>query len=495
MNAEEEGGRTPGACLRPADAGWAVLIGVAALLLYGATLQERLYGHDGVFLVNHFLGETEGHSNSALYASAAAAAGALVPAEADPIAPLKWLSALGGAFGVAATFLLARATGAPARGALLGTLLFALAPAQWFFSTAIETHALHVGAVGLVVLVTVFAPWGRPPLALALVALAFPLLFLTHMTALFVVPGWFFLARFARARRGQPVPPLARDALVLGPLFLAGLAFAVACANYLFGAGFRLFAAEESPGRFLDQFASRFTLDMFWGGWLLPLFLLPCAAAVSVAGRRLARPAEVALLWLVVPAILVLLWASIPERGAYFLGSATFLAALAAHAPLPTGGRGWALVALAAAAQGIAGLGEVRRHDELFSLRERVEAVRSTLGEEGVLITINPSAPKTKGFLPGVFDYDASEKLFELHAGGQSPQEFAAFVEGEVRKVFPQRAVALDMSYRHLYEPPPSPELVAALEPYMAALEDRLQAGFRTTYHPHPSWPVLVLER
>ena len=135
---------------------------------------------------------------------------------------------------------------------------------------------------------------------------------------------------------------------------------------------------EESPGRFLEQFTRRFPLEVFWSGFALALFLLLPLAAWALAAGRPRGPARAALVALAGVPALVLLWLGIPERGAYFLGSAPFLAALSAHAPLPAGARGWALAGVLALLQGIAGRGELDRFDRMFPLGERIEVEQPT---------------------------------------------------------------------------------------------------------------------
>ena len=483
-------------CLTPRDAGAAAALLAGALALYAFTAQERVYGHDGAFLINAFATGLEGHSNSALYATVAGWMGALLGRE-DPLLPLRWISLLGGAAGVAAVFVLARASGAAPRGALFGALLFALAPAQWFFSTTIETHGLHVGAVGLGALLCVLAPWQRPALARALAVAVFPLLYLTHMTGVLLAPGWPLLARLGELRGGslEARAPLLPGALWTGLALLPVLAFSAACANHLFGAGFTLFVAEESPTRFLAEFTQRFSLEALCGGWVLALFaLLPVAGWTLASGRPrgAARPAFVLL---VLPATFVLLWLSIPERGAYFLGSTLFLAALCAHAPLPAGGRGWALAAGLVGLQAVAGRGQLEAFDRMFPLEQRVELVRENLGEEGVLITINPNVPTTRAFLPGAYDFDLSIPLTEYEAAGRPVEQFVADMEANIRQVFPAKRVALDLSHRHVYEEPPVLDAVVRYEPYLIALERHLMEAFETRLVSHPWWPLLVLER
>lgn len=482
-----------GACLKPRDWLAAGAILSVTLVLYAATRQDRVYGHDGAFLINAFVSGLEGHSNSALYATVGEWMRDLVPQRWDLARPLYWLSHLGGSIGVAAVFLLARALGATRRGALLGASLLALAPAHWFYATTIETHPLHVAAVGIAALVCVLGPWTRPLLARGLSAAAFVLLYPTHMTGLLLAPGWPLLARAGRARRATPLP-FARDVALLSLALVASLVFSIALANHLFGAGFVLLAGDAAPTRFLEQFTERFRLEALWSGWALALFLLLPTGAWALAAGEPRGEARRALLTLILVPTLVLLWLSIPERGAYFLGSAVFLAVLAAFAPLPSGARGWALGGLLVLLQGIAGRGELVQYGHMFPLDERVEVIHRNLGDEGVLITLNPNVPRTQAYLAGVVDYDLAGPMTEFLAQGKGPEEFADFLEGEIRRIFPARAVALDLSYRRLYEEPPELLAVVQLDPYLFALEQRLTDAFNTRLVSHEWWPLLVLE-
>jgi hypothetical protein len=382
------------------------------------------------------------------------------------------------------------------RGALFGAALFALAPAQWFYATAIETHALHVGAVGIAALACLLGPWRTPWLARAVAAAGVLLLYPTHMTGLLLLPGWLLLARAGRARRASELP-FARDLAATGACCAAAGLLSIALANRLFGAGFTLTAGVEVPMRFLAQFTRRFTLAEFWSGWVLPLFLLLPVAVAALAtppgSPRAAPVARRALLALVLLPTAVLLWLSIPERGAYHLGGAPFLAALCAFAPLFAGARGWVVAAALVCLQGIAGRGELAGFDSQFPAAERAAAGRAGLGERGVVITLDPGSPRTAAWLPGVVDYDLSGPLCEHVARGAPPAELADFLVAEIRRVFPAVPVALDLTYRRVYAPPPDPALIARLEPYLLACELRLQTEFRTRLAEDPWWPLLVL--
>ena len=74
-------------------------------------------------------------------------------------------------------------------------------------------------ALWLAACATLYAPWRRPGLALAVSALAYACTWTTHGTAVLLGPGWVALVGFARARVAAPFRTRTL-LLVVGPVLL-----------------------------------------------------------------------------------------------------------------------------------------------------------------------------------------------------------------------------------------------------------------------------------
>jgi hypothetical protein len=282
------------------DAWLALAVALAAGLLYALTQQTRYYG-DGPGLVSlHVLGGGERYYN-VLYLPACDLVQRLLFLE--PLAAPRVLSSLAAAVGLGLGYLNLRRTGAERPGALRATALLACASSLWFYATTPEVHTLHFALVQLVAFVTLSAPWGRPALALALVACVFPLLYGSHVAAVTLGPGWVLLVQLARTRAHAPFRW--RTLLfVIGPVLFAALVLAMVGACWLrFGNLASFFETQLGQVELHDvagEAGVRTQQTVWRDEWLVPLgVLVPLALAGFFGLRRRAwlLPATAALVF------------------------------------------------------------------------------------------------------------------------------------------------------------------------------------------------------
>jgi len=332
------------------DAVLAVVVGAAAFALYATTRQWRIYG-DGPMLLRSVTHEPDGDAtwiHAAYLPIARWWNGALdwtTPAEA-----LRFLSVTSGAVVVGGTFVLARAFGAGRVAALAAAALFAVTPALWFYSAQIEVHALHAAAVVAVALVTWFAPWRRPALALAIVAFALPLLHLTHQSGATLHLAWIALAFFAWRRVGGDAVGPRQLVLVVAPVMTAALAVALLVSDAWQSDA--SFADLDGLGGFVSDSRIELTGRRLAGMWGWPIGWAWLALVVAPFAPRPRREAGVVALLAALPLLAFFTWLGVPERGAYALGFLPFALAFAAvgvdelaRVRMGTRGRGALLVA------------------------------------------------------------------------------------------------------------------------------------------------------
>ncbi|MBK9384653.1 MAG: hypothetical protein IPN34_07520 [Planctomycetes bacterium] len=368
-----------------ADAALALLLFVGALLLYGCGFRASLFD-DGEVFSHYFVASDSQVWYHVVYLPAARALHALLAplGSADHLLGLKALSVASAALGLACTFAASRSLGCARGPALVATLCLALSPCLWFFATTIELHATHFASVAFAAAGILAAR--RWPFAahLALAALLFPLLYLTHNSGAIYGLGYVALFALARVRGGERFS-LARTLFVVGPVLLASLLLVIASCNAWRSLGWTLglggtFAYIDSwhAGRAVDLVFLRDELLIAEGAlWLL---LLRALLARAVPKEEL-----LAALLAALPVAGFFLWFAFPSRGGYFSGIAFFLALLAARCPWPRAPLGAGLVAaLLLGAQGWLGARELQRYEERFASSddggERARAVRVALG-------------------------------------------------------------------------------------------------------------------
>ncbi|MBL8898815.1 MAG: hypothetical protein JNM84_14345 [Planctomycetes bacterium] len=368
-----------------ADFALGLLIFVGALLLYGLGFRASLFD-DGEVFSHYFVASDTQVWYHVVYLPAARVLHALLEplGSTDHLLGLKALSVVSAALGLACTFAAARALGCARASALLATLGLALSPCLWFFGTTIELHATHFASVALAAAGILAAR--RWPFAahLALAALLFPLLYLTHNSGAIYGLGFVALFAVARVRAGERFS-LPRTLFIVGPTLLAVLLVVIAGCNAWRSLGWSLglggtFAYIDAwhADRVVDLAFLREELLLAQGVlWLLLL--------VALLARAVPREELLVALLAALPVAGFFLWFAFPSRGGYFSGVAFFLALLAARAPLPRASLGAGLAAaLLLGAQGWLGARELQRYEERFASAddggERARAVRVALG-------------------------------------------------------------------------------------------------------------------
>lgn len=484
----------PAAAPRPtAELLVAGLLALVAGLLYAATYQTRLFGDGPGLLSSQILGTGETYVH-VLYHPACGFLERLLGV--DPRQSVRLASLLPGALGVGLAYLVFRRCAAERFGALVAAGLLMLSPALWFFATTAEVHALLFGAVAALAALTLYAPWRRTGLALALVAAGFPVLHFAHQSSFVLGPGWVFLVQFARARRARP---FSWPALLLGvgPLLLAALGLGIAIAYFVRFGSISALWGEVSHEVGGNHRYSSYNVQIWRDEWLLPLGLLVPLALIGFARLRRVPYLTLATATLLGVPTAFFLWWNIFENGGYFLGSALFLGIPIAHGlgRATPGKVGLALLLLAA--QGTFAHQRIHARDQGWDPAERVEAVRAVLGDSGFLLSTVALAPDIRCDLPGVEEFSL---VMTVHRACQaekrmlSPEEALAPMRRFLGRLLERHErVAVDLSYHDL-RPQDSPAL-AGLAPHLAAIEAWLREHYVVTDFPRASWPLMRLER
>ena len=436
---------------------------VGAVLVYRLTAQDR-FANDGPQLASVFVQVPGAIHWQVLYLPLARLLAHLV-AWGDPFEPLRVLNALGGGVGVAASFLLARGFGAERRFALGGALLVAVSRHAWFFGTSVEVHALHFGMVGACACGTLFAPWRRPALGLALAAALFPWTWTTHGTAVLLGPGWVLLSAQGRARVAAPFRP--RTLLfVVGPVLLAALLAVVLPVRQWWTA--TAGGSSELEWNIIRAYAENTDRMRFlWEGSGRPLALLLPAVAIGLV----ARPrGVVALAALILPGTAFLLWWGVPEEGGYFLGHAPFHAVLAAFAFARVAPRSMILVPGVLFLQAASSWAGLRHFDSRFDPAERVALVLEHLGQRGFVGKVAYLAPDVAIWLPDVKEVDLTGRLLESYRAGIAPDDLAERVAPTIEGALAAGPVALDRSYASESWSLAGEEFPAYVDSFVAAL-------------------------
>jgi hypothetical protein len=471
------------------DLAIALLLCFASVALCSTTRLGRIYGNDGAWFADWFVFPERAMPNyhNVLYMPAARCLSAVLPAgllaPAGPLAALEMLSQLCGGIGVALTYLCCRRLGAGPWASVAGTLLLAVSPVLWFFSSAIEVHTLHFAVVTACALITLAAPWRRAVLATLLTAAVFWLPYLTHQSAPVLGPGWVVLVQCARARCTAPFRPL--QLFLVGVTLLLSLVFGHMLTNQLRGFGFALnldFVVTTVSG-----WRHEFTPSIVWEAFLGPLFLLVPVAIAAMSWRKIDHRLRLCGAVFLVPAVGCVLWWGIEERGGYLLGQSWLLAvlaaALASRVPRRVAIAG-ALVLLAV--QAWAGFHFVRDFDrEGFQVQDRVDRVREHLGSKGLLLSANDNVPSVQIYLPEVEEWNTRLHLSEFDI--PLPAWFAtayAFLQGRVAG----GKFLFDRSYKLRSDLPPR------LTESTKMLEEAIRRDYRVTELDHASWPMWLVE-
>jgi len=484
--------------VRLGDAAWAVGLGLCALALFVATPIARVFG-DGSMLISLFAAREFGEVVyiHALYLPLARGLHDVLFAlgvSLDPAATLLALSQLSASFGIAASFLVARAFGIQRTAAALAAAFLAISPPIWFFADTTEVHAPHFAIVGFVALVTLFGPWRRPVLATLLMAACLPLVFLSHQSGLLLFPGWLFLAQVGRRRVAEPLSLRALFGGVAPAIAIAlGLALVIA-------ARMRDVTLAESFGSSSSQVTAHMQghlLAGLWNGWLRPLALLwlPVLVGAWYAIRRphsglWSSTRTLALLTLILPSLAFFLVWGVSERGAYSLGTATFLGVLAAFGiqvvlarPMPIAKLRWATATTLGLLllQATDARREVLAFDQsdiVNRTTQRAHAAEAAfLGhpEPHLLFSIDPNGQSVTPIAPTIHEASLLPFLKGALENGHSPAEFAqkALAVIEILETKTHSTMLLDRSYTTLVtEYPGSDAYISAIE---TALKDQYE--------------------
>jgi hypothetical protein len=344
--------------------------------------------------------------------------------------------------------------------------------------------------VGVAACATLFAPWRRPAVALAVAAVALGATWTTHGTAVLLGPGWVALVAVARARVAAPFAPRTL-LLVVGPVLLAALLLVMLPLKAWWVA--RTGGASDLEwGILVAYFRNADHVANLWEGIARPLGLvLPGAAAGLIVMWRAPKTRRAArtLAFCVGPPTAFAVGWGVPEDGGYLLGQAPFhavlLAGLAARLPR----RATGVLALAVLAQLLATHRSLAAFDRRFQPDERVALAREVLGERGYLGKIAYLAPEVTVRLPGVEEVELAGRLREGLELGLVPEEVAARVAPTLAAILAEQPVAIDLSYRSESFPLADPEFPA----YVDAFVDALLARFEVEVRERGDWRFAVL--
>jgi hypothetical protein len=191
------------------------------------------------------------------------------------------------------------------------------------------------------------------------------------------------------------------------------------------------------------------------------------------------------------------LWWNVLENGGYFLGSAPFLGIPVAFLFGQRTARKLAVALVLLALQGAYAHQRVRARDQGFEPAQRVEQVRAALGDSGLLLETVVLAPDIRVDLPGV---EESSLVMLVHRTCQReqreipPEEILQGMRRYLDRLLENHAhVAVDLAYARL-GPDDTPAL-AFVKPHLARIEAYLRERYVVQDFPHPSWPLLRLER
>jgi hypothetical protein len=394
---------------------------------------------------------------------------------------MQLASVLGGVAGVAGTSWIAVELGLPIRRALAAGCLCLLAPTAFFFSTAIEVPALHLGVVALACGVVLSLRRVAAPLGFrAAVLLLVPLLYFAHKSSALLAPGWLALALCCEASRSGRRPGLFATCLwgvALATAFLLSMRLA------------QTVVPDNSIGdtlRFIERFEQpldwNYLRDAVWAG-------LGLLAPLGLFGLSRAPRAE--RLWMaafVLPVALFFAWYGEVNYGGYYISLVPILAVLAVRA-LPSGRSFWLLWGTVVLAQ--AYLTQRLLTAANFGLdpaeqRAKVEAARRVLGEAGLLVSFDPLNQPVTLRLPGVAEMNLRNELFAYGRSGGTPEAAAR----EILQTLPARGafrIAIDLAGLE--------QTNRRAKPFVEAFARVLETEFGPADRQEPAHPLVLVDR
>jgi hypothetical protein len=311
--------------------------------------------------------------------------------------------------------------------------------------------------------------------------------YLAHTSNALLFPGLALATFHAWRAADEPPRPVAAGLRAASSLAVA-LVLAVGVADVVRrGAGvpFRTGGIPE----FLADFDVR---DLGVLTELLALSgVLLAAAALALAGKRLAAHLAWTCAVLVLPYLFLIWWFGRTERGGYLVATIPVLA-LAGAGSFGANRvvRGCLWLALAGQVLlGVRALEETRGVVNPDERAERRDLVAHALPDGGVLVSFDPTRQTVQADLPGVREVNLQGVLGSAAKRGVPPAEFVAQVTAAIAELLstdPGR-VALDASYRGWVGAAP------ALAAYTELLDEEVSRSFRTEELASGRWVIVEL--
>jgi hypothetical protein len=455
------------------------LLAAAAFALASSTAPDRLFGNDAAHFVHWIAtGTIPAAYHNPLYPRLALALhSALRPA--DPAFAMQVLSALGMAIGVGFTTAAVGRAGRSGRSALgIGTLI-AVTPVVWFFGAVVETHSLQFATMAFATWLTLSLDWRNGRRATILLALALALAQLTHPTSLVFGPGFLLLAHAMRPRADDRFGAV--EFVAKGVVLLAGMLGGGLLSRALRGLPPALPTGESFAT--IREFAGAFGIATIAETWLMPLALLAPLQLVALGcALRRATLRDLALAASIVPATAFFLWWSVPERGAYLIGTIPATALLLAS--LTRARTGVRTVLLLILVQAAIGAWELYAFGSEQRLGERIARLQSALDGSGLVLSASDNAPPAQHYAPGLEEINLTALALQQPDDRVLTDSLVAFVREELKR----RPVVLDLSYRLRGG-------MRGMEGRIEAIERELRARFVVRDVPDRSWPLLAFDR
>lgn len=455
------------------------MMAIAAFAFAMSTAPDRLFGNDAAHFVHWIAsGQIPAAYHNPLYPQLALALhSALRPH--DPALAMHLLSALGMAIGVGFTTAALGRGGSPGRAVLAIGTLVAVTPVVWFFGAVVETHSLQFATIAFATWLTLALDWQHGRRSTVLLALALAVAQLTHPTTLVFGPGFLLLAHAMRPRAGDH-SSLAQF-VAKGGTLLVGMLGGAILSRALRGLPPALPTGESFAT--IREFAGNFGVETIVETWLLPLALLAPLQLVALGcALRRATPRDLALAASIVPATAFFLWWSVPERGAYLIGTIPATALLLADLERTRAGvrtaLPWILAQAAIGAWQLFSFGSEQR------LGERITRLEFALDNAGLVLSASDNAPPAQHYSSQLEEINLTALALQQPDDRVLVDSLAAFLREELKR----RPVVLDLSYRLRGG-------MRGMEGRIEALERELRARFAVRDLPDRSWPLLAFDR
>lgn len=400
----------------------------------------------------------------------------------EGLASLKCVSVLGGALGAAATVWMASELGYSLRRSLAAGVLCLLAPTAFFFSTTIEVPALHLGVVALACAVLLSARRAQQEVHFRIAAVGLvPLLYLAHKSSALLAPGWLVLVLVCVAER-RGARPSRKEVLAWGAVLATAFLVSILLAQSLVP-GNSVGDTLNFIARFDQPLRATYLKEAVWGGLgvLTPLGCLGILRAPL--GERLSGLA------FVLPVGLFFTWYGETNYGGYYISTVPFLAALSVRC-LPRGRAFWLVFLVVCSIQGVLTRKLVKTANVAFNERDferKVAATRRALGENGLLVSFDPSLQPVTLSLPSVAEQNLRNELFAFGKAQGDPMAGARELLRSLRQTSGTVPTAIDLG-----------GLVrgnARARPFLSSLASALELEIGPADRYDPEHPMLRLEQ